>query len=110
MKFIPPNVQNLRTALLENPGHTPQELRSSVEAQAASMSGRPGPAGSVPDDLAAYIEKVARYAYKVTDEDVQELLRAGYTEDELFEVTLSAALGAAMARMECGLRALEGSS
>lgn len=106
---IPSNVQNVRTALLEKTGHTSIELRSSVEAAAAAMSGRSNDAGSAddaPEKLAPYIEKIARLSYKITDEDVEDLLRAGYTEDEVFEVTLSAAFGASVARMECGLRAL----
>jgi len=51
---------------------------------------------------------VARHAYKVTDEDLAGLLRAGNTEDALFEVTVAAALGAALGRLERGLAALRG--
>lgn len=106
---LPDNVQKVRTALLEKPGHTSTELRSAVEGAAAAMSGRTDNAArsdAVPDDLASYIAKIARFAYKITDEDVEDLLQAGYSEDELFELTLSAAFGASVARMESGLRAL----
>ena len=107
---IPQKVQALRSALLENPGHTSPELRRSVEANAASLGGRPGPTVAIPDALSSFIKKVACHAYKITDEEVADLLRAGYTEDELFEITLSAAFGASLARMEQGLRALHGES
>lgn len=109
---LPKKVKELRAALLDNPGRTTPELRKSIEATAAAMSGRPPPAGDVPDDvpddLGAYIEKVTRWAYKITDEDIESLKAAGYTEDELFEITLSAAMGASLARMERGLLALNG--
>lgn len=63
----------------------------------------------VPPDLAPYLEKVARCAYKVTDEDVQSLREAGYTEDQIFEATVCAALGAGLTRLRAGLVALEAS-
>src|SRR2546421_227979 len=51
----------------------------------------------------------ARYAaYTATDEDLAALQRAGHSDDALFEVTVSAALGAALARLERGLAALRG--
>jgi len=46
----------------------------------------------------------------VTDADIEGLLRAGFSEDEIFEVTASAALGAALARLERGLAVLEESA
>src|SRR3989454_9925524 len=37
-------------------------------------------------DLAGYVDKVALHAYKVTDEDLVALKRAGNSDDLLFEV------------------------
>ena len=66
-------------------------------------------AGKAPDaKLAEYVEKVAKRAYTVTDEEVAALLASGHTEDEIYEATVGAALGAAAERYEAGLRALEG--
>src|SRR5205814_2910761 len=45
-----------------------------------------------------------------TDEDLAALQRAGTSDDALFEVTVSAALGAALGRLERGLAALRGES
>jgi hypothetical protein len=59
----------------------------------------------VPAELAAYVDKVHRHAYTVSDEDVQALREAGYSEDAIFEATVSAALGAGLARLDAGLRA-----
>jgi len=92
-------------------GHTPRELRRAVLARAARLGLTPGSGGAdVPAALAGYVDKVARHAYKVTDADIGALQRAGTSDDALFEVTVAAALGAALGRLECGLAALRGES
>jgi alkylhydroperoxidase family enzyme len=62
----------------------------------------------MPHVLATYVDKIALHAYKVTDEDIKALRHAGYSEDAIFEVTLSAALGAGMARLDRGMAAMKG--
>ena len=59
-----------------------------------------------PPEFAEYLEKVRLHAYKVTDRDVEELKRAGFGEDEIFEHTVSAAVAAGLERLEAGLEAL----
>lgn len=83
--------------MLAGPGETAPELRQRLAAGV-----------EVPDDLAGYADKVRRHAYKVMEEDLQALREAGYTENAIFEVTLSVALGAALTRLDSGLRALRG--
>jgi alkylhydroperoxidase family enzyme len=100
--------------VLTAPGETPSDLRRAVLAQAARLGGGRDPAAgltsgeAVPAALGTYVDKVARHAHKVTDEDVTALQRAGTSDDALFEVTVSAALGAALGRLERGLAALRG--
>ena len=60
----------------------------------------------VPADLAPYLEMVRLHAYKVTDRDVDELKAAGYTEDEIFEHTVSAATAAGLERLQAALGTL----
>ena len=62
--------------------------------------------GSVPADLQALVDKVHRHAYKVTDEDMAKL-QAKYGDDKMFEIVVSAALGASRQRLVAGLKALE---
>ncbi len=57
-------------------------------------------------DLAAYLDKVERNAYKVTNEDIQALKDAGYSEDVIFEATVSVAVAAGLKRLEAGLGVL----
>lgn len=102
-------VGRLREAVLGGPGVTQPGLRQAVEARAAALSGRVGAAGGeLPEDLAAFADRVAGGAWRVTPEEVEALLEAGYSEEEVFEVTVSAALGAGCGRLERGLAAMRG--
>jgi hypothetical protein len=44
----------------------------------------------------------------VTDEDIAALKAAGRTEEEIFEISVAVATGAALQRLDAGLRALGG--
>ena len=100
------NLTTLVDAVLSGPGKTAPELRLAVEARAGALSGGPGTDAIVPDDLSGWVEKVARHAYRTTDEDVESLKAAGYSDDQLFELTVAAALGASRARLERALETL----
>ncbi len=63
---------------------------------------------AAPPGLAAYLEKVRRRAYTVTDGEVQALKDAGFTEDAIFEATVAAAVGAGLERLDAGLAAVRG--
>jgi alkylhydroperoxidase/carboxymuconolactone decarboxylase family protein YurZ len=56
--------------------------------------------------LSNLIDKVAHLAYKVTDDDVNAAMQAGYTEDQLFELMICGAVGQASRQYESGLAAL----
>ncbi|MEO8085083.1 MAG: hypothetical protein ABI780_14785 [Ardenticatenales bacterium] len=62
----------------------------------------------VPASMVGLADSIARHAYKVVDEDVTSLLRTGHTQDAVFEALVSTAMGAGLARLACGLAALEG--
>jgi alkylhydroperoxidase family enzyme len=64
------------------------------------------PDRQAPPAFAVYLDKVRRRAYKTTDEDVEALKDAGYSEDEIFEHTVSAAVAAGLERLDAGLRVL----
>jgi alkylhydroperoxidase family enzyme len=103
--------QRLIDAVLNSPGETDPTLRRAIEERSAQLSSRSSQqVEQVPPELVAYIKKVALYAYKTTEEDIETLRFAGYSEDAIFEITLSAALGAGMTRLERGLAALKGDS
>jgi len=64
------------------------------------------PHRSAPPEFAAYLDKVRNEAYKVTDADVQALKDAGFSDDEIFEQTVAAAVAAGLHRLEQGLACL----
>jgi len=60
----------------------------------------------VPSDLQPLVDKIHRHAYKVTDEDIASA-QTKYGDDKVFEIVVSAALGASRKRLLAGLRALD---
>lgn len=107
-------VNRVRDSVLAGPAVTPAELRQAVHTRAAAP-GRSKAVGAdvsgdvpsnVPAELNTLVDKVTDRAYEVTDEDVDLLCRAGYSEDAIFEITVSGALGAGLARLQRGLSAL----
>ena len=68
----------------------------------------PGAREGVPAELMPYVDSIARHAYRVTDAQVRALQAAGQSDDSLFEITVAAAVGAAMLRLNRGMAALRG--
>ncbi|HEX8850024.1 MAG TPA: hypothetical protein VF761_10875 [Gemmatimonadaceae bacterium] len=75
------------------------EAEPSLRNAAANGSG-------LPAELQSLVDKIHRHAYKVTDEDIAAL-QAKYGDDVMFEIVVSAALGASRKRLFAGLSALE---
>jgi alkylhydroperoxidase family enzyme len=90
-------VHELRRAVVDGPGELDREVRE------AAFTG-----AGVPTEAAAYVEKIRRHAYKVTDGDVEALLAAGWSEDQVFELTVATALGEGGRRLEAARRAMGG--
>ena len=61
--------------------------------------------GDLEGAAAAFVRKVRDASYKVTDEDFAAMEASGLTEEQVFELTVSAALGAAKERLD-GVNAL----
>jgi alkylhydroperoxidase family enzyme len=84
-------LDRLRMRVLEGPGQLDVTVR-----KAAFLHEQ----GSLPDEVAAYVTKVHRHAYEVTDQDVAALRDSGLSEDQIFELTIAAAVGAGMSRLD----------
>jgi hypothetical protein len=61
----------------------------------------------VAEPARALIEKVAKHAYKIADEDVAAAKAGGLSEDEIFELAVCAAVGQATRQLDNALAALE---
>lgn len=87
-------------------------LRRSVFESAAATDPRTrqaaGNGGPLPEPWPGYAAKVRDQASRVTDADVAALREAGASEREIFEITVSAAVGAALRSLDAGLHAVGG--
>jgi alkylhydroperoxidase family enzyme len=104
-------VDRLQAAVLAD-GHSSPAMRRAAIARARQVSGRADgtervSASPLDPALEQWVEKVARHAYKTTDAELAALLAAGYSSDQIFEITIAAALGASQARADCALGALK---
>src|SRR5262245_17521431 len=59
------------------------------------------------EPLSTLTDKVARHAYKVTDEDIAAASKSGLTEDQIFEIVVCAAIGQATRQYDAAVAALE---
>jgi hypothetical protein len=91
------DVARLVEVILEGKGAVSREAR-----QAAFAGRADDPA------LTDYVDIVRRHASRVTDEDVERLRAGGLDDDAIFELTVAAALGAGVERLQVGLSLLGG--
>src|SRR5580658_2658065 len=94
------NIKEMRTALttkvLGGAGKTsPSERRAAFNNTDLS------------EPLATLVEKVAMHACRVSDEDIAAVKASGLSEDQIFELVVSAAIGQATRQYETALAALE---
>jgi alkylhydroperoxidase family enzyme len=59
-----------------------------------------------PAAMADYLRKVHERAYTVVDADVEALKAAGFSEDEIFEQTVAAAIGQGLRRLDAAAEAI----
>lgn len=85
----------LRQSVLDGPGSTDPALRS------AAASGAP-----MPEPWRSFTAQVRDASYTIGDAEIDHLLAAGNTEDDLFEVTVAAATGAAIRAFDLGCGSL----
>jgi hypothetical protein len=87
--------------LLGSPGRTTAEFREGVFRAAG------GDEGVDLGDLATFVDQVANASYRITDDAVHDLVRTR-SDNEMFEIIIIAAAGAASARRAATLAVLHG--
>src|SRR5262245_58307892 len=80
---------------LQGPGHSSLGQRRAAFANAG-----------VAEPARGLIDKTAKHAYKITDEDVAAV-KQKLSEDEIFELAVCAAIGQASRQLDNALAALE---
>ena len=93
------NMRRLQDAVFSGPGTLDATLR-----QAA------GSGAQLPGALGRYVSKVAQRDYKGIDIYLAALRSEGYSEDQIFEATVSSAVGAGVWRLQVALQALHSES
>jgi hypothetical protein len=61
----------------------------------------------VPEQWRSLVEKVASRSSQITDQDLDMVRTAGYSDDQIFELIVCAAVGEATRQYEAGLAALD---
>lgn len=88
----------VRRAILDGNG------KSTGAARARAYAGE-GEAGA--PAVATYVAKVKNHAYRVTDDDVAAMRAAGLGDDEIFELSVAAAVGQASRQYDAAVAALD---
>jgi alkylhydroperoxidase family enzyme len=87
--------QGLVNRILRGPGRAPADLRANAFDNA-----------HLPEPLAMLLDKVATESAQVTDANFATARAAGFTDDQLFELVICAAVGESTRQYEAGLAAL----
>ena len=82
-------MERLRYAVVSGHGSLAPKIREAISE---------GGYDSTP--LGVFAQKVAEHAFMVNDGDIRDLHRAHYSDDQIFEAAVSAALGAGLYRLE----------
>lgn len=85
----------LEQRILTGPGMARPDLRAKAFADS-----------DLPEPLATLVDKVANRSFQVTDADFAAAMAAGFTEDQLFELVICAAVGESSRMYQAGLVAL----
>jgi alkylhydroperoxidase family enzyme len=97
------NIQQSRKALasriLEGDGKASHAQRR----QAYENTAVEGPLGTL-------VDKVTKHAHEVTDADIDAARTAGFSEDQILEIVICAAVGEATRQHDSALAALEAAS
>lgn len=82
-------MERLRHSVFSGPGALAPEVRLAISA-GEKLSGA----------LGIFVQKIAAEASSLTDDDISDLHRAHYTDDQIFEAIVCAAMGAGLFRLE----------
>jgi replication fork clamp-binding protein CrfC len=92
-----------------------QQARAALVRQIVEEAGRASHPGrraafnnrGLTEPLSRLVDKVARHAYRVTDEDFAAVRASGLSEDAIFEIVVCAAVGQSTRQHDTALAALE---
>lgn len=108
---LPPSVQRVINKVLGRDGHLDQRQRLGAfrysESCADLGTGEDEPPLEIDPQLEVFIEKITTYPYKVVDRDIEHIKSLGFSEDQIFEMTVAVALGAGSGRLSLTRRLIK---
>ena len=81
--------------MLDSPAQAPRELRRAAFDNTTAS-----------EPIRTFVDKVTHRSNQVTDDDVAALRAAGFSEDQIFEIAVCAAVGAASRQYDSAQAAL----
>ncbi len=103
---IPEEIQAMIDAAVDGEGDSDVALRQAVFRRSMTYLGFPATDTDIPENLVRYVDSIARHAADVTDQDIKDLLDAGWSEADVFEVTVVASIAAGNGRLRIAWSAL----
>lgn len=88
-------VRAVEQRILTGPGMAPPDMRTKAFKNS-----------DLNEPLSTLVDKVASRSFQVTDRDFAAAIAAGFTEDQLFELVICAAVGASSRLYQAGSAAL----
>src|SRR5579863_4072258 len=91
-----------------------RQARKALESRILDGDGTTSPADrraafnnrGLAEPAASLADKVVKHAFRVTDEDIVSVRDSGLSEDQIFEIVVCAAIGAAARQYDTALAAL----
>lgn len=103
---FPPEIEALVESVTNGDGSSDKALRQAVFRRGMAYLGFAETDINIPEDLVHYVDTTTRHAPEVTEQDIQDLLNKGWSEPEIFEVTVAAAVAAGNGRLRIAWNAL----
>lgn len=104
---IPANVRRVLDHVLGSAGRLAQNRRENLFTYSKASADAATQGIDIEPALAPFVDKVLNEPYKVIDRDIERLSALGLSEDEIFELTVAVALGAATGRLTLTHRMIE---
>ncbi|RJQ78842.1 hypothetical protein D5S17_12260 [Pseudonocardiaceae bacterium YIM PH 21723] len=103
----PDQLRRLVSGVLDTPGELGQGLRGDILDHAVEVAGSGWSDVDLVPALTPFVDRVTTRPRELTGRDFHGMSGFGYTDDAIFEVVLTSALGAGLARLHVGLAAVE---
>ena len=97
---VPAEIEAMVDSVRNGFGDSDVSLRQVVFRRGMAHLGFPESDTAVPQTLTHFVDTIARHAPDITDQDVQDLLNAGWSEAEIFEVAVAASVAAGYGRLK----------